>query len=158
MKMDISNSELRMFACARPSFTVSAAFCWAALLLLAFWAYAPGMAGGFLLDDDFNLESLGDSSGGVHDWESLRVYLSSGFSGPTGRPLSLLSFLLDARNWPADPEPFKRTNLIIHLATATILWQMLRSLLKQFSLAARQKEIIALLAAGNLKTFKEKYT
>ena len=100
-----------------------------------------------MLDDFPNLEVLGDS-GGVHDWNNFRAYLFGGFSGPTGRPLSLLSFLLDARNWPADPEPFKRTNLLIHLATATVLWQMMRALLKQLPSVAGNREALALLAAG----------
>ena len=54
-------------------------------------------------------------------------YITSGTADPTGRPVALLSFLLDAHDWPADPAPFLRTNLL-HLVNATLLFALLRTL------------------------------
>jgi protein O-mannosyl-transferase len=88
--------------------------------LLAATAYWPGLSGGFLFDDFVNLASLG-AYGPVDDWHTLLLYLSSGIADPTGRPVSVASFLIDARDWPADPWPFKRTNLILHLLNGMLL-------------------------------------
>lgn len=83
-------------------------------LLLVFVLYWPGIqSGGFYLDDHGNLSVLGQL-GGVDSWESLSAYLHSGVSGVTGRPLSLLSFLVDGRDWPTDAQPFLRTNPLSH--------------------------------------------
>src|SRR6185369_12245469 len=76
-----------------------------AVAALAFWALAPGLSGGFLFDDYVNLTALGDY-GGVRDWTTLGLYLTSALGDPLGRPLSMLSFLLDASTWPAAPRPF----------------------------------------------------
>src|SRR5687768_3761921 len=86
----------------------------AGVLALAWLAYRPGLSGGFLFDDGANLALLGQY-GPVHDWPAFWRYITSGFADPTGRPLALLTFLFDARGWPAAPGPFLRTNLAIHL-------------------------------------------
>ena len=98
-----------------------------ALLGLAAWAYAPGLRGAFLFDDFANLPALG-ASGPVDNWPTFWRYVTSGFADPVGRPLSMLSFLIDAHNWPADPYPFKRTNLILHLLNGVLLGLLLRKL------------------------------
>src|SRR6478735_2314614 len=86
-----------------------------ALLLSAWFVYLPGLHGGFVFDDFVNLDALG-KTGKVDDWATFWRYLTSGSADPTGRPLALLSFLLDANDWPADPRPFLRTNLLLHLS------------------------------------------
>src|SRR5690606_17444817 len=92
-------------------------FWWAAamaLALLTTLAYWPGTAGDFLFDDFANLPALG-RYGGVRDLQTFLYYLASGIADPTGRPVSMLSFLIDARDWPADPFPFKRTGILLHV-------------------------------------------
>ncbi len=89
--------------------------------LMTVFAYWPGFEGPFLFDDYANLDKLGHL-GGVNDWETFCAFLSSGNSGPTGRPISLLSFLLNAQDWPANPFWFKLTNLVIHLINAALLF------------------------------------
>ncbi|MBF6025864.1 tetratricopeptide repeat protein [Lysobacter niastensis] len=96
------------------------------LPLLVAWAYWPGLAGPFLFDDFGNLDVLG-AYGRIHDWPTFLYYLTSGKADPTGRPVALLSFLLDGRDWPADPWPFKRTNLLLHLLNGILLaWAIAR--------------------------------
>lgn len=92
-----------------------------AILLVTWWAYAPGLHGGFLFDDFGSLPALG-AYGPVTNWTSFWRYITSGTADPTGRPLALLSFLIDAHNWPADPFSFKRTNLILHLFNGALLF------------------------------------
>jgi len=118
-------------------------------LSLAIWAYYPGLHGGFLFDDFGNLPTLG-TSGPVNTWPAFWRYITSGTADPTGRPLTLLSFLLDAHNWPADPYPFKRTSLILHLLNGVLLATLLRRLgLDAFGRAAQRRiEMAAVLGAA----------
>jgi tetratricopeptide (TPR) repeat protein len=118
------------------------------LCALAWLAYLPGLRGGFLFDDFVNLDALG-ATGPVDNAATLARYLTSGTADPTGRPLALLSFLLDARDWPADPAPFLRTNLVVHFLNALLLFALLDSLgaLLQPERPLRARAA-ALLAAG----------
>lgn len=101
---------------------------WVALVAGCAWAYWSGLAGPFLLDDYKSLAELG-SFGGVHDWASFKAFVFGGHAGPTGRPLALLSFLVDGSNWPADPWPFKRTNLVIHCLCGVALGLLMQRIL-----------------------------
>lgn len=82
--------------------------------------YWPGLYGGFIFDDFPNLSDLG-AQGGVVDWATFKFFILSGWSGPTGRPLSLLSFLLDDNTWPSVAFGFKVTNLKLHLLCGLLL-------------------------------------
>ncbi len=99
----------------------------AVLLAGAWWAYHPGLSGGFQFDDFANLPVLG-ATGPVDDWATFWRYITSGRADPTGRPIALLSFLVDARDWPADPRPFLRTSILLHLFNAALLFLLLRRL------------------------------
>ena len=109
------------------------------LLLTVTWLiYAPGLYGGFLFDDFANLPALG-ITGPIDNWPAFWRYITSGIADPLGRPLALLSFLLDAHDWPANPFSFKRTNLILHLLNGVLLALLLRRLGQ--TLAARDSSI-----------------
>jgi tetratricopeptide (TPR) repeat protein len=119
----------------------------AALLLLAWLAYAPGLSGGFLFDDYVNLNAIG-ATGRVDDWPTFWRYVTSGSADPTGRPLSLLSFLLEARDWPADPRPFLRDNLVLHLGNGLLLFALLARLGRALGENERRADAAAVLGAG----------
>lgn len=104
-----------------------------AVLLIAVLAYRPGLYGGFLFDDFANLPSLG-ATGPIDNAPALARYLTSGAADPTGRPVVVASFLIDARDWPADPAPFKRTNLLIHLLNTVLLASLLLTLGRRLAL------------------------
>lgn len=130
----------------RISTAVAFAFAACALLVVAWFVYRPGTAGVFLLDDFSNLSALG-KSGPVTTWDAFWRYVTSGTADPTGRPLSLLSFLLDARDWPTAAGPFKATNILFHLLNAVLLcWAMLK--LGQRRLPASRAAMAALAGAG----------
>ncbi|MFT3896966.1 MAG: tetratricopeptide repeat protein [Thermomonas sp.] len=117
------------------------------LLLLAGAAYLPGLRGGFVFDDFVNLDALG-KFGRVDDWPVFWRYLTSGGADPTGRPLALLSFLLDANDWPADPRPFLRSNVLLHLLNGALLFDLLRQLGRRLDGASARTDAAALLGAG----------
>ncbi|MET4568511.1 tetratricopeptide repeat protein [Rhodanobacter soli] len=118
------------------------------LLLGTAWiAYAPGLHGDFLFDDFGNLPALG-AMGPVDNWHTFWRYITSGTADPTGRPLTLLTFLLDARNWPADPYPFKRTSLILHLLNGILLYALLARLGQLLAMEAPRRQAAALLGSA----------
>lgn len=117
------------------------------LIVLAVMAYAPGLGGDFLFDDVPNLKALGDL-GGVNSWDALRAYLSSGFAGPTGRPLSLLSFLLNDNAWPSVAASFKYTNLCFHLICGLLLFWAMYLLLRAMDFIEQRAIWVALMASG----------
>ncbi|MDX1480199.1 MAG: hypothetical protein R3315_00905 [Woeseiaceae bacterium] len=114
-----------------------------AAVVLAYW---PGLSGPFLFDD---LGSLGDLGryGGVDDWHTFRQFVFGGETGPTGRPLALLTFLLDGRNWPTDPWPFKRTNLVIHVLNTALVAAFAYQTLRLLDTSQRRAAAVAIVAA-----------
>ncbi len=100
-----------------------------------------------MLDDYGSIAALGDR-GGVKNWETFKAFVFGGHSGPTGRPLALLSFLIDANNWPADPWPFKRTNLGIHLVNGTLLGILTVRILRLLQFDKQDARWIALVCAA----------
>ncbi len=119
----------------------------AALLMAAWLAYWPGRTGAFLFDDFSNLAPLGDY-GRIDAWWKVVAFLTSGFAGPTGRPLALATFLLDARNWPASAEAFKLTNVALHLLNGALLAGLCAALARALGLARRPAAWAGVLAAG----------
>lgn len=115
-------------------------------ILACYWLGIQGAA--FQFDDHPNLSVLGDF-GSIDSFQNLVVYLRSGIAGPTGRPLSLLSFLLDGQIWPTDPLPFLRTNALIHAVNGFLIFLIGELLLERSTdtRLARHAIVIAGLAA-----------
>lgn len=118
-----------------------------ALCALTVLVYSPGLDGGFLFDDAPNLQSLG-SLGGIKDWDTFQNFVLHGSAGPLGRPVALASFVLDSTNWPADPWPFKRTNLVIHLFAGLALFWATLAMLRLGNVSDRKSQWAALLNAA----------
>ena len=87
--------------------------------------YYPGLYGGFMLDDLSSLPPLFDSINGCGFW----CGVMSGSTGPTGRPLSLITFAWQANSWP-EAFPFKLVNLLIHLINSVLIVLIFRKVLK----------------------------
>lgn len=117
------------------------------MLALAGFALWPGTRGGFVFDDYPNLVHLGDY-GRVDSWPVFARYVTSGSADPLGRPVAVASFLLDARDWPADPFPFKRTNIALHLLNGLLLFLVLAELGRAGGNDERSACRAAALAAG----------
>lgn len=87
--------------------------CLWAVLALTLAVYLPSLGASFIGDDPPNLSSLNRVSGlfTLEFW----VYTTTGIAGPTGRPLSLLSFALQHWGWPDSPATFRWANIMLHL-------------------------------------------
>lgn len=117
-------------------------------LLITTYIYWPGIQGGFLFDDHPNLDAMGFLNG-VTDWETFRAFVFSGWSGPTGRPLALASFLLDDNTWPSYAPWFKLTNILIHLLCGLLLCWAVLLLARSFkSVSEQQAQWVAVLACA----------
>ncbi len=117
------------------------------LLFLGWLIYWPGLTGAFLFDDYGSLPLLGDY-GPIHSFWKVVAWLTSGFTGPTGRPVSLASFLIDTRSWPAAPEVFKQTNVCIHLINGALLAGLSATIARGFGVAQRPALWIGILGAA----------
>lgn len=95
----------------------------ALLIAVAYW---PGLGGPLLLDDFGNLADLWSWLEGERTWQSV---VWGNRSGPTGRPIAMLTFVLDAAFWGRDIWHFKLTNLLLHLACGVVAWRLLRRLM-----------------------------
>lgn len=87
------------------------------LLLLTVCFYAIGLDSGFYLDDFGNLSELAEVEN-----NGFFYYVFSGFAGPSGRPLSLLTFALQYPAWPDYPAAFKAVNLALHCINGILVW------------------------------------
>ncbi|GAA5186701.1 hypothetical protein GCM10023345_23280 [Acinetobacter kookii] len=115
------------------------------LLLVCLSIYWQGLNGGFIFDDFVNLQELG-TYGTIDSWDKFRAFVTNGFSGPTGRPISLASFLIDDNTWPSQAPIFKYTNLMIHLLNGTLLFWATLLLLKHYQYEEKKATWIALVS------------
>lgn len=90
------------------------------VLLLTVSVYYPGLSGSFLLDDINTLRTL-NRYGGVTDGTSLKHFVFSLSTSLVGRPVSMLSFLLNDQFFPGDPASYKYTNVMLHLLNGFLL-------------------------------------
>lgn len=100
-------------------------------LLFTLLIFLPGLGGGFEFDDIANIIANPHLKLEGLTLFSLRDAAFSGFAGPLGRPLSMLSFALNYYFTGFDPFYFKLTNLIIHLLAGLGVYVLSRRLLAQ---------------------------
>jgi hypothetical protein len=89
--------------------------------------YFPGLSGPLLFDDYNSLKPLGNW-GVIDSVEKLSLFLSSGLTGPTGRPVTLFTFFLNSNTWPVDTSVFILTNIVIHILNGVLLFFLIRKL------------------------------
>lgn len=118
-----------------------------ASLIICYLVYSVGLSGSFIFDDYPNLEDMGNY-GVIDSWDKARNFIGSGFAGPTGRPISLASFLLDANTWPTAAYSFKYTNLMIHLLNGLLLCWACLLLLRNYNYKENTVLWIALITSG----------
>ena len=99
-------------------------------IAVAVGVYWPGLSGGFALDDYTNVVNNAAIAIKELSWDSLSHAMFSFQAGPAMRPLSMLTFALNAYfTGPEGAFAFKATNLAIHLANAGLVLLLLSQLL-----------------------------
>ena len=112
------------------------------ILLLTCYVYWPGLTGIFMLDDLKTLGAL-NKYGGVNTFDGFLHYITDGV-GVMGRPMSMMSFLIDDDAFPGDPAKYKYTNLMIHLLIGSILLLMLLKLSHLLAISNAHRNLIAI--------------
>jgi hypothetical protein len=96
------------------------------VLVAIYMLYQFGFAADWLFDDWLSLNGLDK----VVDFDSSITYVLGNGTGPTGRPVTMLSFLLNVDDWNQYPEGFRQINTFIHLFNvffvALAAWQIAR--------------------------------
>jgi len=120
-----------------------ASFGFLSLFLIAA-LYWSGLNGDFALDDFGNIPPLYE----VYKNDGFWYAAFSGTSGPLGRPLTLLTLLLQYESWPSS-YAFKLANLVIHLANSCLVFWLSRLLVPYLfsSVKPRQCSLISLCIA-----------
>lgn len=101
------------------------------LLALGAWSFSSGLGGGFIFDDEANLKPAWSRNGDIDTFQDVIAFATSANELP-GRPLSLLSMLVDDQSWPADIPSLKRTNLALHLLNGCLVFWLCLALLRRF--------------------------
>ncbi len=114
------------------------------LVVVAFW---PGVTGIFIHDDTRTLELLGRQEG-IRDFDSLRFFIFNGISSSLSRPISLLSFTLNAQDWPALPRSFFITNIFIHVLNGLVLFFVVYKLFRLLNEDEGKSKLIAFSATA----------
>ncbi|KWQ03919.1 hypothetical protein SE27_00745 [Acinetobacter harbinensis] len=127
----------------------SVGFCLLFLVFITILVYLPGLKGNFLFDDFSNLGEM-NQYGEMSNWDNAKKFVMNGIAGPTGRPISLLTYVPQAGAWlNGEAYPFKVVNLLIHLICGVLLYGATCLILKSYGEIKEQKiQWIALLAAG----------
>lgn len=86
------------------------------VLVIIYLIYLPGTYSPFQFDDHANLSGLH-----IENQQDFKQFVFGNNSGPTGRPVSMASFVINDSQWPGFAPDFKRTNLLLHLTTGLIL-------------------------------------
>jgi len=109
--------------------------------------YAGGLDSDFLFDDGPNLDALVHIQGAGIFTSDFWEFVLSGGAGPTGRPISLFTFALQADFWPDSSRAFKLVNLLLHCLNASLIYLICRLLTGVLNTSRTQGTVIALACA-----------
>ncbi len=104
---------------------------------LTYLMYSPGLNGGFLFDDSFNITLNKALHADQLDLNQIKAATFSSDAGPLKRPVAMFSFALNHISTGLDPYYFKLTNLAIHLLTGLSLILLTVLLLQSYNLKLR---------------------
>lgn len=119
--------EVLMMRCSND---IVALVIYAGISVLAYGLYSFGLNGPYLLDDMSSLQGLQ-----VNDLQSFLGYVFGSDTGPTGRPLAMLSFFIDEQYLPSEAYSFKYTNILCHLLAGLLLWWLIYRLVPFFKVS-----------------------
>jgi protein O-mannosyl-transferase len=119
-----------------------------ATFLLPFFAvlfFLPALTGPLLLDDSIHLDP-------ILNWLNSRAdtfdLIFGNKSGPFGRPVSILSFVLNVLTTGTRVWPMKATNLLLHLVTGLCLSKLSYRLFKRDANLLEQAKVFGITAAS----------
>ncbi|MFK5969288.1 MAG: hypothetical protein QM487_04105 [Candidatus Marithrix sp.] len=115
------------------------------ILLLTTLLYWQSLYGIFIFDDIPNLQELANIG---KFGNSITQFVIGGEAGILGRPVSLLTFALQADSWPFNPWDFKYVNLMIHLLNGCLIFWFILIISHLIKLPEKHCLLLALLTAS----------
>lgn len=115
--------------------------------------YWPGVTGGWVFDDYPNIVD----NAAIHitrGHASFVAWVNAALSSPASflhRPLASITFALNWMWGGGDPQPFKVTNIVIHLINGVLVFCMLRALLRLLALRSDIPPVLRTDAEGGDK-------
>jgi len=106
------------------------------------WVYWAGLESDRLLDDTSNLRLLEVIN--TDNFTEILRFTTEGSAGQLGRPISLLTFALQAHNWPNYLWNFKYVNLMIHLLNGCLIFWLLLYITRIMALSERRALLLSL--------------
>jgi protein O-mannosyl-transferase len=107
--------------------------------------FLPALFGPLLLDDTIHLDP-------IQNWLSTREgtygLIFGNQSGPFGRPLSIVTFLLNAMTTGDQVWPMKLTNLLLHLITGLVLSKLFYRLFRRDVNLQQHAKVASIIAAS----------
>jgi hypothetical protein len=113
-------------------------------LLAVTAAFAAGLPGTFVLDDQANFAGMLRYARGEIDWKG--AVFGNG-SGPLGRPVSMASLLLTTACCGYSPLALKAANIALHLVNGVLVAMLVREILAAMRVDARSSGIWAVAIA-----------
>ena len=98
---------------------------WRNLFILVFAVvivYMPGLTGGFIYDDYFNILQNKAITDSQLNSQGILLAMQSGMSGTLGRPISMLSFFLNYKLSGIEPLSYKLVNISIHIINTVLIY------------------------------------
>jgi len=118
------------------------------VLVFTYFVYRPGLSGTFVFDDGPNILINTHLAIQNINFNTLREAAFSVRSGPFWRPISMVSFAINAYNTGYNPYYFKLTNLFIHLVNGLGIFalslQLLSCYQKRFSPALTTSHLVTI--------------
>ncbi|CAK0775292.1 protein O-mannosyl-transferase [Gammaproteobacteria bacterium] len=100
------------------------------LLLFVALLYVPGLSGIFMFDDEQNITNQPAIQIDSLSYDNLAQAAFSSDAGILKRPVSMLSFAVNAYLTGINPYPFKAVNLLIHILNGILIYWVTKLLLK----------------------------
>jgi len=135
-----------MSSCHRLQLVIASVFF--VILMSTTWVYWDGLEGSRLLDDTVNLQSLELINNRADKFTEIVRFSTEGVASQLGRPVSLLSFALQAHHWPFGLWSFKYVNLKIHLINGCLIFWLLLYITRIMALSERRALLLSLLTTS----------
>jgi hypothetical protein len=115
-------------------------------VIMTYMIYRLGLPGAFILDDFDSLAGIAHL-GSADDLPGLLRYLFGNDGTSWSRSVAYLSFLVDDQVWPSSPQPFKTTNIALHLVNGLLACLLLFRVLR-YRLSTESAFAVAVVAAA----------
>jgi len=124
-------------------------YLWIALVaLVTAGIYGLGLHGPLLLEDYSNLYGLMQSGNAGTPFPELLARFGISDSGPLGRPISMLSFAINAALFGNDVFYWKLINVLIHCSNGILLYLLLKSLFARLPKLQKNAHMLAFFVAA----------